>query len=182
MTTKTNAREVRQRRGSVTSIRTASKRRTVRKPAASVLRENKPKTAYELCQRVCRHIAAERKTYFQGDWFRVSAVAQRIRMGATTDCGTTACRAGWMVALGDGPLKARIQSHLLSGILGRARLLLGAGSGSQLSVDVDTLFAGDACDGLKPGTRAYARCGVRGLRAFMAKHEAHLKARALEGV
>jgi hypothetical protein len=80
-----------------------------------------------------------------------------------------------MVALHDGPTaRPRL-------IANRARLLLGAGAYAEFRMDVEALFSACAVSGT-PGTREYVQQGIDGLRAFMATHAAHLKARSLKGV
>ena len=139
----------------------------------------KAKTAYELLERVCAHIKAKPQTYLQERF--IATGDQAHEYGLHPPCGTAACRAGWIVALHDGPLDPRDYG----GIQTRANAILGLDS--QTTGD---LFSGaalncglDAIDFMvKPGTAAYVRAGVRGLRSFMKRHAAHLKARKLDGV
>lgn len=136
----------------------------------------RPTNAYELCERVCEHIAAEPLTYNQATFLSCDVDEQRAVMGRPTDCGTMACRAGWMVVLTDGINRAVAHEFHIEE---RACELLGViSSTSDIGWDVADLFNGGAIDEdiLKPGTEAYALEGVRGLRAFMATHEAHLRA------
>ena len=52
-----------------------------------------------------------------------------------------------------------------------SRLLESAGIAQT---DIDQLFAGSACRG-QPGTRAYIKKGIDGMRRFMSKWETQLK-------
>lgn len=148
----------------------------------------KPKTAYELCERVCEHILEEPRRYFQNDWCRrgtgIQRMWSRLRSVLSIDqdgnedvmkpvpppvCNTVACRAGWIVLLHDG-MKAKPRDFS-----DRANEILGVEW-----MDTQELFDGQ--DYGQPGTKAYARKGVAGLRAFMKEHKAQLKARSLKGV
>lgn len=150
---------------------------------ANTLPRGKAKTAYELLERVCAHIAAEPKRYYQGWWvFRGKDAIANGREAENVDfkapeCNTIACRAGWIVLLHDGLRTKKVEDggH---GTAGRARQILGMDL-----YETQQLFDGGAvCSGLKPGTRKYMREGIRGLKAFMAQHAAHLKSRSLKGV
>ena len=139
----------------------------------------KAKTAWELCERVCEQITAEPRTYDQRMW-RLSANDWQIAKRPPRlrpKCGTAFCRAGWIVALRDGAKKVDNNSCQV-----RANAIL------NLPRDAtDQLFSGVA-ERLErwtvrtPGSIGAAKAGVRGLRAFMKKHAAHLKARSLKGV
>jgi hypothetical protein len=135
-------------------------------------RQKKPKTAYELLERVCEAIKAHPLNYYQGMW-----VSQR---GSSMDplpasldvpdnkCGTAFCRAGWVCQLLDGAMPR-------GGVGGRSNEILG------LSDDeTDPLYYEEMRGA--PGSKAYVQQGVRGVRAFMRQHAKHLKARSLRGV
>ena len=126
----------------------------------------KAKTAYELLERVCAVIAAKPTRYNQSDWC------------TERKCGTAFCRAGWMVVLHDGPDAARNAPDIAS----RAEALLGLTPDESWPLfSTQQLFA-KGTNGLRVGTPEYVQAGIDGTRAFMAKHEAHLKARKLDGV
>lgn len=153
-----------------------------------------PETAYELLALVAQHIEEEPRRYFQDAFalFGRSEIRDVAEMDAPP-CGTTCCRAGWIVALGDGmPALRSLAAQSQLDIPSRARAILGMG-------DVGTFFdefaaEADGDDGWnydrevipddinKPGTPEYAQFGAAGVRAFMAKHEARLKARRLVDV
>lgn len=158
-----------------------AKTKTVRQPKA--------KDAYELLERVCVAIKEHPLSYWQGYWkatrgYRgggcgdVCELPESLNTSNNT-CGTAFCRAGWMVALHDG-MRAKPASFE-----GRAKELIGVykddGVDCVLLGSTDRLFEGGAVDGT-PGTRPYVNAGIKGIRAFMKKHAAHLKARKLRGV
>lgn len=156
---------------------TASKSEPVRKTQSA--RQPKPRTAYELLQRVCHHILEEPKRYNQETYFETGKRDIQMTWGFAPACGTMACRAGWIVALHDGtkhtsPLSAQ----------DRANEILGMSSGAT-----DHLFKGSALHIAARrnttdiiGTPAYARLGVKGLRIFMKRYTARLKERLLSDV
>lgn len=139
-------------------------------------RQLKAKTAYELLERVCAHILEEPKRYYQGSWVIRGKEVIREQFpefkGQAPACGTTACRAGWIVGLNDG-LNALGNSH---GVPERANNILGMSPD-----DTAALFDYNAVSGT-PGTKSYVAQGVAGVRAFMKQHKAHLQARKLCGV
>lgn len=137
----------------------------------------KAKTAWELLERVIQHIKEEPQRYYQ-DWWCYRDTRKLASLNLSPPCGTAACRAGWIVALHDGPTAAPLRhaGRWPSPVESRANEILGLDSW-----DTSALFAGGMIDGT-PGTRAYVREGVRGLREFMKEYKAHLKARQLRGV
>ena len=136
------------------------------------------KTAYDLLSDVCKTIKNEPKIYDQDTFMSRDNISP---------CGTVACRAGWIVALHDG--SARLN---LINIEDRATHILGFSGRYGCGVVPDSLFEASAFtyenkdmgrDNFpNAGTKAYARLGIKGLRTFMAKHKAHLKARLLKRV
>lgn len=152
----------------------AARRRVTRKTQY----QRPPRTAYDLLARVCEHILDEPKRYTQESYL-VHGIAAIKNLGlAAPTCGTVGCRAGWIVALHDGPTGVRGEA-----VEWRANQILGRGG------DTHDLFSGTACDRLAGedtspiiGTKKYARLGVKGLRAFMKQHAKHLKARLLKDV
>lgn len=154
-----------------TPSRTAAKAGATRKGVVSVRRAAKPTTAYELLERVCDHILEEPRRYAQAIWGFERDMIAAIK--APPPCGTVCCRAGWVVALHDGP------SALLTigSVAGRSNEILGLDYG-----DTNAIYYDSSVDAHKQGTAAYATAGVRGLRAFMEQHKAHLQARRLKGV
>lgn len=162
---------------------TAARTRVVRK-TQSERRTHKPRTAYELLERVCEHILEEPRRYYQEFW----AVRDKQKiadvMGSVPSCGTMACRAGWIVALNDG-LNSRVMRadhDTFSPIEDRANQILGLGSGDTGRVFSACAVRGASYGGPKHGTARYAREGVKGLRKFMREYEAHLKSRLLKDV
>lgn len=118
----------------------------------------KAKNAYELLERVCRAIAEAPQHYNQTEW-----------------CGTAYCRAGWIVAVHDGPIDDRHADDVGN----RAMELLDLSSDECWPLfSTYELFRTDA----EPGTSEYAEEGVRGVRVFMSQYSSHLKARSLKGV
>src|SRR3990167_2452357 len=96
------------------------------KKAKAVTRRGKAKTAYELLERVCEHIAAEPKRYYQGWWVLRSAkriAAADVKLKAPP-CNTIACRAGWVVLLHDGRNTRQINAEGY-GTMRRALEILG---------------------------------------------------------
>ena len=147
-------------------------------------RARKATTAWELCEQACAFIDAQAHAYYQGAWTaQVQDCGFSPRLQAKNECGTAFCRAGILVGLHDGFQAVRdLDRDFLSKVPDRASQLIGLASGTSWAhPDVARLFEGDAVPGL-PGTRAYVRKGVRGLRRFMKQHEAHLRARSLTGV
>lgn len=124
----------------------------------------KPDTAYELLEAVAQRIEAEPRRYDQREWVR------------ETECGTVCCRAGWVVAIADPDVFA---THDAQAVGERADQILGLPE----SVLWNELYS-TTCIRTRanPGTAEYAAAGARGVREFMAVHEAHLKARKLADV
>ena len=152
-------------------------------------RQPKAKTAYELLERVCAAIKAHPLAYYQDQWMLKSKrdVVKRLRLTneqARESCGTAYCRAGWIVALHDGSAAARRMScEWHSEEFGeRAREILAMPYQSSDDPIRECRLFQSGTVAAHPGTRAYAREGVRGLKAFMEQHKAHLKARKLDGV
>lgn len=135
----------------------------------------KPKTAYELLQRVCAHILEEPQRYLQRRY--VATGTDLDAYDLKPPCGTAACRAGWIVWLHDGEWPD------YSCISSRANQIL-----KMSGADTMDLFRASALmyenhgQRYKEGTRAAAEAGVRGLRDFMEQHAKHLKARLLKSV
>ena len=147
-------------------------------------RARKATTAWELCEQACAFIDARAEAYYQGAWTaQVQDCGFSSRMQAKNECGTAFCRAGILVGVHDGFQQAKALDSFWSRVPDRAIQLIGLPplDEDRAHPDVRRLFEGDAVPG-KPGTRAYVRAGVRGLRRFMKQHEAHLKARSLKGV
>lgn len=127
-------------------------------------------TAYELLTDVCAVITEEPKRYYQGVW----GTRKPERRGLTPPaCGTVCCVAGWVQTL--------VQPKQGYGIstAGRAKRILGIDD-----AQADVLFDGAALhdftrdlDLPKPGSRAYARLGVRHIRKFQAEYATQLKAK-----
>ncbi len=141
-------------------------------------RRRKATTAYELCERTCEAIAAHPLAYFQKDWIRTGARRPEELRG-DTECETTFCRAGWLVAVHDGKSRATDAGEIST----RADVLLGRRRDlGDFDFAVTELFNGGGLSHLTPGTKAYVRKGIAGLRAFMRKHKAHLQAQSLRGV
>lgn len=151
----------------------------------------RPENAYDLLEAVARHIEEEPRRYYQSSWVLRGDRIRALELAAPA-CGTVGCRAGWVVALNDGLNAPAIVSQLGAlpafdePVRDRAEEILGLGH-----LDTDDLFSGCAiyvedaggCDITPPaGSPAYAKLGADGIRAFMKAHEAHLKARSLEGV
>lgn len=158
----------------------------------------KATNAYEWFQAACAFIAAHRFEYYQ-DAFKATRGG-----GKTSDClpheldveanvcGTAYCRAGVLVCLHDGE-KPRRTGY---GFRWDARVeeILGLhepetdGPVNDLDMerwdvesDLRDLFESGMVDGT-PGTAAYAREGVSGMRQFMRTHRKFLKARKLATV
>ena len=147
-------------------------------------RARKAETAWELCEQACQFIDAQAHAYYQGAWVaQVQDCGFSPRLQAKNECGTAFCRAGILVGLHDGFQQAKALDSFWSKVPGRASQLIGLPPLDEFGLhpDVARLFEGDAVPG-KPGTRAYVRKGVRGLRRFMKQHEAHLRARSLRGL
>jgi hypothetical protein len=160
-----------------TLARTASTRPT-RKPGATAGKNRAPraKNAYELLGRVAREIPQHPEAYFKHDWQRpVHLCPMSPRVQAKNECGTAFCRAGWIVGLHDGFEK--MKANPTYPIASRADAILGL-----FDDETHELFYDESVDVARPGTRAYARIGAAGVRAFMEKHAKHLKARSLKGV
>lgn len=150
--------------------------------AKKATKQPKAKTAYELLGRVCEAIKAHPLSYYQRMWAAKPDWCFAPDVAAKNECGTVFCRAGWLVALNDGNKNIDVENDVveLKGrfehIQTRAKALL-----DMSDDDVRPLFSESSVTG-SPGTTDYVRQGVRGIRDFMRKHEAHLKARSLRGV
>lgn len=144
---------------------------------------SKPKTAYGLLGAVCRAIESRPLNYAQNSWCAtrgglMSRHGDIAELDPALDveanvCGTSFCRAGWIVAVHDGK-RARPRSFYR-----RAAAILGMpltrGCFHSDNSDLAALFEWDAVTGT-PGTRSYVRRGVAGVRRFMKKYERHLRA------
>ena len=109
-------------------------------------------TAYDLCEAVCEQIDAH-----------YERVDQR---------GLKHSVVWWLVTLHDGPRSPSPGDWI--GWLDRARVLLGMPAERDDLLDyVALLFAFNPAG--RPGTREYAREGVKRLRAFMTANEQHLR-------
>lgn len=142
-------------------------------------RKPKPRTAWDLCELVAQHIEEEPLRYYQRNWWvrgrALKALVYWKTLPSAPSCGTTACRAGWIVGLNDGVGGARKAARAY-GIGERARIILGVSVRATA-----TLFSGDDAVGV-PGTAEYADFGAAGLRRWMRRHAPHLKSRLLTKV
>jgi hypothetical protein len=141
--------------------------------AASRLPKTRAKTAYELLGEIRRVILAVPARYAQ------SEVLYRLKPGTPIHvpdgyasalirvpaCGTVGCRAGWAVEL------TRVRTQ--GGVMDTAQRLLGL-----TRAQAAPFFRGSAVAG-RPGTRAHAQAGARGITAFMRAHRAQLQATRL---
>lgn len=134
--------------------------------------------AYDLLRDVCKVILEEPRRYYQNRWYVTNTERIESILGAkkSPDCGTMACRAGWIVQLVDGQLpKVDFETS------DRACSLLGVKDedySSRFRLDVTRLFSRWDRDH-DVGTQAYAKQGVSGLRKLMAKYKDRLKATPL---
>lgn len=136
------------------------------------------KNAYELLDDVAKAIIEEPKRYNQGDWgttdrerIRGFLVEEsKLRNPEPPQCGTMACRAGWIVVL-----TGRRVDHPASVEQDAVAILGGGIAWNEYQRDIDNLFSGGAVSG-RIGTRAYAREGVRGIRKFQKKWKERLLA------
>lgn len=148
----------------------------------------KPETVWDVCEQAAQSIELLPTHYYQGAFATpTDNLASCENLSALSaaqkreTCGTSFCRAGWMVATLDAD-KQRTPDEwdMLDAMISyRARkLLLKAGAAH---CDINQLFDGDAVGGCgKIGTKAYAAAGAKGLRDFMKKYEAGLKATKVE--
>lgn len=135
-------------------------------------------TLWDLCDEVCESIAARQVNYFQELWatdatFQADHHNHPLKAEA---CGTAFCRAGWMCAILDTQRGIKRDTGEWQGanIQERARCLL-AGAGIYTDA-INNLFSGSALGTLNFGEPGYVEEGIAGMRRFMAKHEAKLKA------
>lgn len=115
--------------------------------------ETKATNAYELLEDVIAAIKAEPEHYNQQEW-----------------CGTSYCVAGWMERLVDGVVTEKSGE--------RADQILGLSDDHTWQL---YKTSGPTC-AYEAGTPSHAKAGERHIRAFMAKHEAHLKAQPVAPV
>lgn len=141
----------------------------------------KATNAYELLEQVCEAIAAHPLNYYQDRYVAnrgegADDLPKELDTPAN-ECGTAFCRAGWIVQLHDRRKLAYDEYEY------RAMELLGAlgEDAEDPYFDVVDLFAGGAVEGA-PGSPEYVAEGIAGIRKFMAKHEAHLKAQSVNPV
>ena len=136
-----------------------------------MLDNGRPETVYELCEQVCEAIAERPLNYVQQKW---STEASAWNEGA---CGTAYCRAGWIAAIlkkSKGPVLAGdVFIHKTA-----KKVLETAGVPEE---EVLNLFSGSACGLWRTGTPEYTAAGIKGMRDFMTKHEAKLKAARING-
>lgn len=155
----------------------------------------KAKTAYRLLEQVAKAIETEPKAYHQGYWgVKKKEVMRRIfakngrRAPVTNLCDTVGCRAGWIVRLHDGAARFKQLIDItydgegrldFQAISNRANEILG-----MSEAETNNLFASSACAYLsvRPGTKAYAKEGARGVREFMYYNKYKLERRLLDGI
>jgi hypothetical protein len=138
---------------------------------ARVTNKQKFETALDLLNAVKQQIKLEPKTYNQLQW---------CTSDGTKSCGTQACVAGWIVAIHDGPRVLHVLNDLNdpnyddplhgSPVARRAAQLLGL-----TTIDTYDLFSADVDTNSNPGTREYARAGVRRINQFISDYGDHLK-------
>jgi hypothetical protein len=148
--------------------------------ASAVAPTSRPETAFELLELVARHIEEEPRRYNQEMWVLRGLALKTL--GLEPPCGTVCCRAGWIVALHDGldaadNMTAEDRAIQILDVPHRVTAQLF----SALSINYWSDAAG-AVVGPSRGTPEYAKAGADGIRAFMATHEGHLKARKLADV
>lgn len=144
--------------------------------------------AYQLLYRVCEVILEEPRRYYQDRWLMTGAsLREAIKLQKLTGappCGTTACVAGWVVALHDGVEEAERKDHRMAS---RASEVLGAfdigATKLRFHRELQTLFSGaDMIDGwptdaaARPGTRLYAEYGVTHIIEFAEEWKEQLEA------
>lgn len=149
-------------------------------------KDGKPETAWDLCELTCDAIAERPLNYYQGSWASAAALCWREDHGREPPpeelCGTAYCRAGWMASLA-GIIDGTVVTDM-DGIYSRRRkienfardLLHRVGADVE---DINQLFSGGSVGGAM-GTPDHVANGIRGMRAFMAKYEAGLKATPIE--
>lgn len=145
---------------------TAARSRVSRKTQS----ERPPRTAYDLCELVAQHIETDPLRYDQSAWGWEGMHYQQMPM-----CGTVCCRAGWIVALHDGPAALKDERVHISS---RSDLILGL-DGDQTA---EIYYDGERLLAFQQGTKKYAQAGAAGLRDWAKRHEAELKARLLKDV
>jgi len=142
----------------------------------------RPRNLYELCEQTCESMELAPLNYYQGYWAApVRAVQGHTGVEHQEACGTAYCRAGWMIANLEGkalPTEGDGVDTVHYGTRAK-KMLYQAGIPD---IDIEHLFAGEALmrekdiPRAKWGTPEYVAAGVEGLRNFMAKHEAKLRA------
>lgn len=145
-------------------------RSRVSRKTQSERRTSKPKTAYELCELVARHIEEDPLRYDQSTWGWEGARYRKMPA-----CGTVCCRAGWIVALHDGPAALKDDRVHISS---RSDLILGLDGDETAEI----YYNGERLIQFEQGTKAYAQAGAAGLRDWANRHAVKLKARLLSDV
>jgi hypothetical protein len=153
---------------------------------------------YDLCEDACACMLQEHARYDQGVYGTTKDINPELfRDRRAPACGTIGCRAGWLVFLADGGFPHIADVTNIGGVIsGRADELMGTSElvaddddWERYMHDVEDLFSAGALfaetdhdmedpDSEIPdvGTKEYAELGVRGMRAFMARWEARLRA------
>lgn len=132
-----------------------------------------PTTAYKLLDKVCAVITEEPKRYQQEAWIRKASDVAK-----PPACGTVCCVAGWIETLRSSPRRTKRLAGEWRMDAGGWQIAAMASETLGLKPDETCdLFAGAALHNCPhpPGTVAYARAGVKRIRAFQKQHAAHLK-------
>lgn len=147
------------------------------------IKRARAKTAWNLCEAVCEAIVEDPRRYDQGTYVDQHSLFEVAQDRGLPECGTVACRAGWIVALHDGGIKVRYGA-----IRNRANKILGVEPWQT-----QDLFSGSALESYKEqqGRPTYAQYsylrrralqGAWGLRQWMEAHKEHLQSRHLKDV
>lgn len=182
------------------------------KELVALPRPVRPANAYELLERVCEATLAEPKRYDQTQWVKLTARNYDRPACGTVGCRAGwIClieRTTRIPSVDKASLKELdnalddLRYHQGDMVPGNARNLLGCGrydAPDDLREAVTWLFSGDALhfergdttdeetgdwsqELPEQGTMEYAKLGVEGLRAFMARFEGWLKSLSLPGV
>ena len=147
---------------------------------------SKAKNAYKLLDEVCEVILAEPRRYNQEDWL-IKGLPGEKTWGAKRglpECGTVGCVAGWVYTLkGAGTLSGTntLTGKALWRVADDAQAILGL-SAEQAAHFFRASAIQDLAHKLnrpvpRPQTVAYARLGVKHIRAFQKTHAEQLKAK-----
>jgi hypothetical protein len=139
-------------------------------PERCLVPQSDATNAYDLLLDVIACVEAEPRRLVMPEWICLISNIWPPKYAAPA-CGTVGCVGGWTEML--------VRDRTRSGWQISARSLLGARENRELSTDLELLFFDEFPPEELQGTPEYVAHVVARIRAFMAKHEAFLRVKAV---